>query len=363
MKPGWTEAALGDICEFRYGKALKADDRTGSGWPVYGSNGVVGMHEEVLTTGPAIVIGRKGSYGEVHYSEGPAWTIDTTYYVDSTCSQCDLRWLSYRMADLGLTELNRAAAVPGLNRDDAYRRRLLLPPLDEQRRIVRVLDAANVILNHRRRTIWMLDDVIAAAFAREFGRWSTDGWPVLPIGALCTTTSGGTPERGVAEYYGGDIPWVKSGELRRDVVLASEEYITERGARSSGAKLLQPGTVLVAMYGATAGVVSELGIDAATNQAVCALVPGNQIRTPYLVSALRASTRDLLVRRAGGAQPNLSQSTIRNHRLPVPPLDVQDRFGSIVQAVRSRRRSSLRHLSGLSALVASLQHRAFTGAL
>ena len=144
MSAGWSEVTLGDICELRYGKALKAEDRSGDGWPVYGSNGAVGAHDVALTHGPTIVVGRKGSYGEIHYSDGPAWPIDTTYYVDATSTACDLKWLSYRLAGLRLNELNRAAAVPGLNREDAYRRQLLVPPRDEQRRIVRVLDSADV---------------------------------------------------------------------------------------------------------------------------------------------------------------------------------------------------------------------------
>ena len=131
----WPEVPLGEICEFKYGRSLPGPLRAAGDVPVYGSNGIVGAHNEAITTGPAIVIGRKGSFVEVAFSPSPCWPIDTTYYIDRTATKADLRWLAYRLSALGLTGLNRAAAIPGLNREDAYRQRLLLPSLPEQQRI------------------------------------------------------------------------------------------------------------------------------------------------------------------------------------------------------------------------------------
>jgi type I restriction enzyme S subunit len=151
--------------------------------------------------------------------------------------------------------------------------------------------------------------------------------------------------------------------LHGGAVNASEERITETGLQSSSAKLLRPGTVLVAMYGATAGVVAELGMEAATNQAICALVPSDAIRGPFLLWALRASMPQLMQRRVGGAQPNLTQAAIREHLVPVPPVDMQDRFAAVHRATQEVRRRSAEHLAHLDALFASLQHRAFIGEL
>src|SRR4051794_19967562 len=111
----WPKVTLGEICEFKYGKSLAADNRVPGGVAVYGSNGVVGSHTTAITNGPTVVVGRKGSFGEVNYSNAPCWPIDTTYYIDSSATFVDLRWLSYLLPTLRLTELNRAAAVPGLN--------------------------------------------------------------------------------------------------------------------------------------------------------------------------------------------------------------------------------------------------------
>ena len=92
----WCEVALGEICEFKYGKSLPDAIRAGGNVPVFGSNGVVGQHNESITVAPVIVVGRKGSLGEVNFSSVPCWPIDTTYYIDSTATGADLRWLAYR---------------------------------------------------------------------------------------------------------------------------------------------------------------------------------------------------------------------------------------------------------------------------
>jgi type I restriction enzyme, S subunit len=141
----WTEVTLGEICEFKYGKSLPEAKRTGGEVPVYGSNGVVGYHKDTLTDGITIVVGRKGSYGEVNLSPVSCWPIDTTYYIDQSATITDLHWLSYRLANLGLNRLNKAAAIPGLNREDAYRQKLLLPPIAEQKRIAAILDNADAL--------------------------------------------------------------------------------------------------------------------------------------------------------------------------------------------------------------------------
>src|SRR5215510_6171634 len=110
----WPEVALGEVYAFKYGKSLPESTRAEGHIAVYGSNGVVGQHNKAITHGMTIVVGRKGSFGEVHLSHASCWPIDTTYYVDRTATNADLRWLAYRLMALGLTKLNKAAAVPGL---------------------------------------------------------------------------------------------------------------------------------------------------------------------------------------------------------------------------------------------------------
>src|SRR5574341_2245454 len=103
---------LGEICDFVYGDGWKETDRKGGVVPVYGSNGIVGWHDEAITKGETIIVGRKGSIGEVCLSKVPCWPIDTTYYIDKTKVPCDLTWRYYTLLTLDLTRLNKSAAEP-----------------------------------------------------------------------------------------------------------------------------------------------------------------------------------------------------------------------------------------------------------
>lgn len=135
----WYPTNLGSVVELKYGKSLPASKRNGEEFPVYGSNGIVGSHSAPLVKTKGIIVGRKGSYGEVQLSDSPFFPIDTTYYVDDLFSQ-PLKYWFYQLKALPLTELNRSTAIPGLNREDAYSQDIALPPLAEQKVIADKLD-------------------------------------------------------------------------------------------------------------------------------------------------------------------------------------------------------------------------------
>jgi type I restriction enzyme S subunit len=240
-----------------------------------------------------------------------------------------------------------------------------LPPLPEQRRIAEILDKADVLRAKRRAALVQLDTLTQSIFLDIFGDPATNpkGWPVDALRSIAETTSGGTPRRDVDGYFGGAIPWVKSGELHQAVVSATEESLTERGLAESSAKLMPLGTVLVAMYGATVGAVAILGVEAATNQAVCCISPSHTLTSEYLAHLLRKMAPSLLAKRVGGAQPNLSQELLRNLRIPVPPREVQRDFGQRLAVVAGLGRELETATARTDALFASLQHRAFRGEL
>lgn len=136
LPQGWASTRLGDLYNFEYGKSLIKSARAESGtYPVYGSSGVVGMHDQFIVEGPAIIVGRKGAAGSVSYSPDNCWPIDTTYYVQSNKNLC-LKFSYYLLKSLNLGKLEASTAIPGLNRAHAYDEAVLLPPLPEQHRIV-----------------------------------------------------------------------------------------------------------------------------------------------------------------------------------------------------------------------------------
>jgi len=137
----WRRTTIGEFCPFTYGKGLPERLRNPSGSvPCLGSNGVVGYHDMPLVESPAVVIGRKGTIGAVHYSPSPCWPIDTTFYITDSDTAL-LRFKYYLLKSLGLERMNADSAVPGLNREAAHALEVTVPPLPEQRAIARILGA------------------------------------------------------------------------------------------------------------------------------------------------------------------------------------------------------------------------------
>ena len=130
------------------------------------------------------------------------------------------------------------------------------------------------------------------------------------------------------EYYGGNIPWLKTGDLNDSVVTSTPEYITEEGLNNSSAKLNPKGSVLIAMYGATIGKVGILGMPATTNQACCACINYEGIIQKYLFYFLLSHKDEFIALGGGGAQPNISKDIIVKTLIPIPPINEQERIVS-----------------------------------
>lgn len=176
------------------------------------------------------------------------------------------------------------------------------------------------------------------------------------ISDFCQTGSGTTPSRqNLERYYGGNIPWVKSGELRETEIMQTEECVTEAAIQETSLKVVSSGALLVAMYGATVGRVGRLGIDAATNQAVCHIIPDESLaHAQYMFHALCAKASELVAKGVGGAQPNISQGTIKDTEIYLPPLEEQRRIAAILDKADAIRRKRLQALAETDTLLRSV---------
>lgn len=161
----------------------------------------------------------------------------------------------------------------------------------------------------------------------ELKREIPEGWGVEKIEDIAQTGSGGTPKSTNVSYYSnGEIPWINSGELEQTVITSTSNFITEEGLNNSSAKLFPSGTIIVAMYGATAGKVSFLTFEASTNQAICAIML-NDIRMRYYLKNVIEDLYQYLVKLStGSARDNLSQDMIKNIKVVIPSNDILDRY-------------------------------------
>tara|TARA_R110002074_G_scaffold236098_1_gene407893 strand:+ start:4143 stop:5399 length:1257 start_codon:yes stop_codon:yes gene_type:complete len=159
-------------------------------------------------------------------------------------------------------------------------------------------------------------------------------WQIKTVDEVATVFAGGTPSRSNPDYYEGTIPWVKSGEVNSRLIYRTEETISELAVKESSARWAKRGSVLVAMYGATAGKAARLMIDATLNQAVSAINGReNTADNWFLLYAIENNTRELLNTVQGSGQPNLSGQLIKTLNLPIPPLPEQQKIAAILSSV------------------------------
>ncbi|MEH7856217.1 restriction endonuclease subunit S, partial [Bacillus thuringiensis] len=167
----------------------------------------------------------------------------------------------------------------------------------------------------------LLEDSLVSAEKQPYG--VPENWLWVKSEFVAKWGSGGTPSRKKNEYYHGHIPWLKTGELKDKIIFDSEEKITEEGLKKSSAKLFPKNSVAIAMYGATIGKLGILGIDAATNQACAVGAPNSLTDKNFMFYYFLSQRKDLIEMGKGGAQPNISQSVIKEFPYPIPPVNEQ----------------------------------------
>lgn len=156
----------------------------------------------------------------------------------------------------------------------------------------------------------------------------------IRLGDLVNTSSGATPLSSNKEYYeNGDIPWINSGEVGQYKINFAEKFITKEGFEKSNTKIFPKNTILVAMYGATAGKTSILNINACTNQAVCAILPSENVNNIFLKYKLDSIYDYLVQISSGSARDNLSQKVIQDLEINLPSLETQQKIAKILSDI------------------------------
>lgn len=171
------------------------------------------------------------------------------------------------------------------------------------------------------------------------------------LGDVFEIGSGGTPSKTHPEYYGGDIPWVKTGDLKSEYLYEVEDFITEEGLNNSSAKMYESDTVLIAMYGATIGATSILNFPACTNQACAAFKKSEEILPEYLYFFLRSKKEKFVNDGVGGTQPNISAGYLKKVQIEVRSLDEQSEIINVLDKVNRIIDERTKELAALDDLI------------
>ena len=383
----WEWVRIGELFSLQAGKNIKATyiyhEQTESHvYPCYGGNGVRGFVEFFNSEGDFPIIGRQGALcGNINRAKGKFYATEHAV-LTTTFANTDVSWACYFLKALNLNQYATATAQPGLAVSKINQVLIPLPPLAEQHRIVAKIEELQPDIDAydkaqtKLRTIEqrfpdamkksLLQYAIEGKLVPQRKEEGTakdllvkiraekaqlikekkikkskplpeitdeekpfdipDSWEWVRLGELGEWCSGATPSRQHPEYFGGNIPWLKTGDLNDGYIKKVPESITNEGFQHSSTKINPIGSVLIAMYGATIGRLGILQIPATTNQACCACELFYGTYNKYLFYFLLANRKNFIKQGAGGAQPNISKAKIIDTTMPLPPMEEQHRI-------------------------------------
>lgn len=378
-------------CLDSFRKPINADERaTREGdIPYYGATGQVGWIDDYLTDEHLVLIGEDGApffdyiKDKAYIIDGKAWVNNHAHILRSFFGAYGnllmmhyLNVFNYKGYVNGTTRLK-------LTQGSMNTIPIPLPPLAEQRRIVERIEslfekldrakelAQNALDSFETRKAAILHKAFTGeltAHWREQNGVGMESWEDATLGRICNIGSGGTPSRTRPQFYEGDIPWVKTGEIDWNIITSTEEHITAEAIENSSAKIFPAGTILVAMYGQglTRGRAAILGINATTNQAVCALQPSEKILNYYLYYYFACNYWELREKAVGGNQPNFSGTMISKFSIQLPSLPEQQEIVRILDGLfekEQRARKLCDVIDKIDLIKKAILARAFRGEL
>ena len=349
LPDNWCWVNLGSIGTLGMGQTILSKELKEEGVPVYSATeedkifGYIAESENTikLYSGDIVIPARGNSIGHVKYvSCNEASCTQTTMFFKPFDKKIGKYVYYYMQGNKQELFAYHGNAIPQITITNIIKKAIPLPPLEEQIRLVERIEALFAKLDEAKEKAQEVVDgfenckaaILHKAFSGELtSKWREsngvpiENWINQNLSQCCKIGSGGTPSRKNSEYYNGDIPWIKTGEIEWNEVSDSEEKITQDAIENSSAKLYNPGAVLVAMYGmgVTRGRAAILGVQAATNQAVCVLQPQEHLNNRFLFYFFMCNYWAVREQAVGGNQLNLSATIIGKLNINIPSIPEQ----------------------------------------
>ncbi|PKO08983.1 MAG: restriction endonuclease subunit S [Chloroflexi bacterium HGW-Chloroflexi-2] len=329
---------IGEICVFEYGKPLKAENRIDGEFPVYGSNGIVGYHNEYLVEAPFIIVGRKGSAGSVHYSEKNGFPIDTTFYIKlENENTIILKYLFHILSSLDLKNVNTQAGVPGLNRNDAYNLEIPLPPLEVQREIVaeiegyqRIIDGARMVVEN-----WKPNIELELEEARKES--GVEEWEMVKLGEVCEVKGGKRLPKG--ELFANEetpYPYIRVSDFSNgNINTENLKYISNEIHKEIKNYTISSDNVYISIAGTIGlfGVIPDKLDGANLTENAAKFIFDNKVMNKYFLSYIgnskQVQIQIISLTHAVGV-PKLALERIRKIEIPLPPIEIQGKIVEII---------------------------------
>lgn len=372
MRAGWQTKKLGDILRLEYGKPLDSKYRNTDGlYPVYGANGEKDRSDKFFFDEPSIIVGRKGSAGEINLTESKFWPLDVTYFVTFDDCQSDLKFIFYLLKQLDLPSLAKGVK-PGINRNEVYSQSVSVPPLSEQQRIVSILDKAfDGIATAKANAEKNLKNAreLFESYLNSIFSQRADGWVDKRLGEVCGIQNGFIFKSEKFKPFG--MPILRISNIQNGKVDAEKLVFFDLADYKENLDRYRivKDDLLIAMSGATTGKIGFNTEDEVyyLNQRVGKFQPNTGLDKRFLYYFLFTKVEENLQRAAGAAQPNLSTEQIKGLMIPLPNISEQHNIVSKIDALHdeAKRLESIyqQKLTALDELKKSILHKAFAGEL
>lgn len=361
---------LEECCEILDSKRIPitASNRKAGPYPYYGANGIQDFVDDYIFDDELVLLAEDGgNFGSkdkpiAYRATGKCW-VNNHAHVLKPKANTNVDYLCYSLMFYNTDGLVNGATRQKLTQSTM--RKMPIPKKDkqEQLRIVNQLNGISYLIELRKQQLSKLDELVKSRFIELFGGvHNSKMYPYKMLNEFTNVISGGTPSRDNSEYWNnGTIPWVKTTELKNNVINKVEEYISEAGLNNSSAKIVPPQTILIAMYGQgkTRGMTGFLEIEACTNQACACILPSKNINSKYLWQYLILSYDNLRDMAKGGNQPNLNANIIKNYKVLFPPIELQNEFATFVEQTDKLKFEVKQSLEQLETLKKSLMQQYF----
>ena len=354
---------LNEICSKGKSSLRQKDVFNDGPYSVYGASGIVGTTDDYQNEVPYVAVVKDGAgVGRASACE-PMTSVLGTMQALIPNSNVERDYLLHLVRSLRLGEGFSGSTIPHIYFKDYGRLEVPLPPLEVQKQIVSQLGLVEAQIMQAEVQIEQLDSLVKSRFVEMFGDPVTAEaeCELLAIGNFADVQTGATPLRRESKYYGGSIPWVKTGEVARKFANGVEENITEVAIKETNCKVFPAGTVLVAMYGQgdTRGKAAILPFEAATNQACAAIMPSLAHNEVFLNAQLQLLYEDMRAKSLGGNQKNLSLGIVKSMKVILPPMEAQQEFAAFVAQVDKSRFIAQQQIEKLQLLYDSLAQEYF----
>ena len=338
----WERVRLGDIVNIRTGK-LDANAAVENGeFPFFTCAKEISRIDNYAFDGECVLVAGNGDLN-VKYYNGKFNAYQRTYVIQTSNETLDIKYLYYFLEEY-LEEL-RIKSIGGVIKyiklENLQEPKIPLPPLSVQKEIVEKLDKAAAIREKSKALLSHYDALAESLFIELFGDPISNekGWEKKKLGEVGNLSSGSTPSREKKSYFLGDIPWVKTTEVKGEIILETEEKISQEALKETSCKLNPKGSIVIAMYGQgkTRGRIGILGIDAATNQACCVIEKNEKVNSVFLFNQLKMLYQDLRNLGRGANQPNLNVGILKDYKILFPPLSLQIKFAEMVENIEEQK--------------------------